>query len=175
MAKAKKTAKGYRLPKMQTLTLREITDPAEQAAIDARLKQCERAMAGVPDAATVKAVLEFCRRLSAEEKFGLAVELATGLPPKQRSKLQKRLSSQRPAPATAVNGRSVEGETVKPPHYQVGDRVRVRPDTELIGEVFEARGADQATRDILYRVRVPKDPEVHFLLVTEEAIEPVAG
>ena len=74
----KKTMKPLRKIKY---TVREITDPAEQAALDERIKRGEAYMAAkelqeaLHCAATADLVLELCRRLPEEERLRVAAEL----------------------------------------------------------------------------------------------------
>ena len=78
----KKTMKPHRRIKY---TVREITDPAEQAAIDERIKQGEAYMAAkelqeaLHRAATADLVLELCRRLPEEERLRVATGLTEQL------------------------------------------------------------------------------------------------
>jgi hypothetical protein len=77
----KKTDKPFRMLPLQKYTVREITDPAEQAALDERIKRGEAYMAAkelqeaLQRAATVDLVLELCRRLPAEERLRIVTEL----------------------------------------------------------------------------------------------------
>jgi hypothetical protein len=51
--------------------------------------------------------------------------------------------------------------------YKVGDRVRARFGTRLVGTVMEVQGIQR----ILYSVYVPMEPEPLILLVREDEIE----
>jgi hypothetical protein len=64
-------------------------------------------------------------------------------------------------------------ELVKRPRYQVGDKLRLKYGTPLVGMVTEARGTYSPDGHILYRVRVPMDPEPLYLLVLEDEVEKV--
>jgi hypothetical protein len=92
----KKTVKPLRKIKY---TVREITDPAEQAALDERIKRGEAYMAAkelqdaLHRAATADLVLELCRRLSAEERLRVAGGLTEQLPVEQRSEFVERVTS----------------------------------------------------------------------------------
>src|SRR5262249_35183223 len=101
----KKTSKPYRVAPLQKLKVREITDPAEQAALDERLKRSEEASAsghvgessfgtGMP-----LAVLELCRHLSAEERLLVANGLTEQLSLDQRMELLELLRTQLPPEA----------------------------------------------------------------------------
>jgi hypothetical protein len=55
------------------------------------------------------------------------------------------------------------------PRFKVGDKVRARFGTRLVGTVMEVQGI----RRILYSVYVPMEPEPLKLLVREDEIEKV--
>src|SRR5437867_1846244 len=62
-------------------------------------------------------------------------------------------------------------ELAKRPRYKVGDRLQLRSrGPRWVGAVTEARGTYSPSGDVLYRVRVPMDPEPLFLLVREEEV-----
>jgi hypothetical protein len=87
--------------------LEPITDPAEQAALEKRLRQGKGQGALAPPekalprkgARTASRVLELARQLPPEEKLGLVAQLAGELPPGQRLSLMKQIAA-RLAPAT---------------------------------------------------------------------------
>ncbi len=95
-----KKKKSFRMAPLQRLAVKPIDDPAEQAALDARLKQSEAnaAVAGVESNAssrlTASMVLELCRQLSAKARFAVASELSTQLSVEQRIDLLQRWASQ---------------------------------------------------------------------------------
>jgi hypothetical protein len=55
--------------------------------------------------------------------------------------------------------------------YEVGDKVRIKSGTGLVGTVTEVRGNPSRATRILYRVRVPMTPEPLLLEVREDEIE----
>ena len=62
-------------------------------------------------------------------------------------------------------------ELVKHPRYKVGDRLQLKlRGPRWVGTVTEARGTFSPNGHVLYRVRVPMDPEPLFLLVREEEL-----
>ena len=69
----KKAARPYRMAPLQKVTIREITDPAEQAALDERIKRAEKA-------AALRSVLELCAELSQEQQIKVMKRLAAHLP-----------------------------------------------------------------------------------------------
>jgi hypothetical protein len=83
---AEKAAKPFRVAPLQKGPVREITDPAEQAALDERIKRAQQAGRvvnaedGLRDSVTVDSVLALCRRLSPEERLLLMSELKAQLP-----------------------------------------------------------------------------------------------
>jgi hypothetical protein len=100
----RKTSKPYRMAPLQKLKVRPIKDPAEQAALDERLKRSEEAAAERPgDCFSGKekalAVLELCRQLSAAGRLLVAHELTEELSLDQRMELLELLTAQLPAEA----------------------------------------------------------------------------
>jgi hypothetical protein len=84
---------------LQELTLVPITDPAEQAALEERIRQANDVGAAavdtrdgirVPQTATPPQVVALCRRLSPEERFALLTQMADELPADQQLALVKR-------------------------------------------------------------------------------------
>jgi hypothetical protein len=62
-------------------------------------------------------------------------------------------------------------ELVKLPRYKVGDQLQLKlRGPRWVGTVTEARGTFSPDGHVLYRVRVPMDPEPLFLLVREEEV-----
>ena len=55
--------------------------------------------------------------------------------------------------------------------YKIGDKVRLKGGDGLVGMVSEVHFARVPGARILYRVRVPMDPEPLWLEVREEEIE----
>lgn len=98
-----KKKKPLRMAPLQRLTVKPIEDPAEQAALDARLKQREEAAAtagvggSAPSRVTSSVVLELCRQLSAKARLIVASELSTQLSVEQRVEVLQRWASQLPA------------------------------------------------------------------------------
>jgi hypothetical protein len=101
----KKTSKPYRMAPLQKLKVRPIKDPAEQAALDEKLKRSEEAGASErrgEDSSgkeTPLAVLELCRHLSAKERLLVANGLTEQLSLNQRIKLLELLTTQLPPKA----------------------------------------------------------------------------
>jgi hypothetical protein len=62
---------------------------------------------------------------------------------------------------------------VKHPRYKIGEKVRVKFGAGFVGTVAEARGTYSPDGNVLYRVYVPMDPEPLWLLLREDAVEPV--
>lgn len=95
-----KKKKSFRMAPLQRLSVKPIDDPAEQAALDARLKQSEETAASVgvesnpSSRLTASVVLELCRQLSAKARFAVASELSYQLSVEQRIDLLQRWSSQ---------------------------------------------------------------------------------
>ncbi len=71
---------------------RPIEDPAEQAALDERLRRA--AEGNLPGDATPLAVVEWCRRLSTEECLSVVMELLEHLSAEQRLGVMERLAAQ---------------------------------------------------------------------------------
>ncbi len=62
-------------------------------------------------------------------------------------------------------------QLAKRPRYKVGDQLQLNSrGPRWIGTVTEARGTYSPSGHVLYRVRVPMDPEPVFLLVREEEL-----
>jgi hypothetical protein len=101
----KKTSKPYRTAPLQKFRVRPITDPAEQAALDERLKRSEEACAseraaeGSSPKGLPLAVLELCRHLSAEGRLLVANGLTEQLSLEERIGLLKLLTTQLPPEA----------------------------------------------------------------------------
>jgi hypothetical protein len=82
----KRTTKQFRMAPLQTLTVKPIKDPVEQAALDERLRQSKAAVSesgdgnGVRGKVTVPLILELCRQLSAQARRKVMEQLATQLP-----------------------------------------------------------------------------------------------
>jgi hypothetical protein len=101
----RKTPKPYRMAPLQKLKVREIKDPAEQAALDERLKRSDKASArghmgeSSPGKGMPLAVLELCRHLSAEERLLIANGLTEQLSLDQRMDLLELLRTQLPPEA----------------------------------------------------------------------------
>jgi hypothetical protein len=101
----KKTSKPNRTAPLQKFRVRPITDPAEQAALDERLKRSEEACAskraaeGPSRKGMPLAVLELCQHLSAEERLLVTTGLAEQLPLEQRMGLLELLTTQLPPEA----------------------------------------------------------------------------
>ena len=55
--------------------------------------------------------------------------------------------------------------------FKVGDKVRLKGGPPLVGTVTEVRGTNPRAAHILYRVRVPMDPEPLWLEVREDEVE----
>jgi hypothetical protein len=81
----KKKVKGFRMAPLQKVRVREITDPAELAAIRKRQK-------GGREEGRRQEVLYWFDAMSAEERLRIVTELAAELSPEQRIELQKRLA-----------------------------------------------------------------------------------
>src|SRR5437899_2482005 len=98
----KKASKPVRTAPLQQFTVRPITDPAEQEALDERIKRSEAAVARglARDVAsgemTAAVVLELCRQLSADERPQVVLELASRLSLAQQRELVERLTAQWP-------------------------------------------------------------------------------
>jgi hypothetical protein len=90
---------------LQKLAVKPIEDPAEQAALDERLKRSQEAASvahvqgGVPSKATALSVLELCRALSAEGRLLVATELMAQLSLDERIKFMERLTAELPPEA----------------------------------------------------------------------------
>jgi len=162
----KKKAKEFRMAPLQKVRVREITDPTELAAIRERQK-------GGREEARRQEVLELFDAISAAERLRIATDLATQLSAEQRTEFLMRLAVQFAAVTNAANGTAAALDLVKRPRYKIGEKVRMRHGTPLVGLVSEARGTYHEDGNVLYRVRVPMEPEPLFMLVTEEEIEPV--
>ncbi len=88
----------------QELAVEPITDAAEQAVLDERLRQSGEVAPSVrtPGSgrrlkkATTSEVLALTQELSAEERFRLAAQLVAQLSPDKRVKLLEKLTAQRP-------------------------------------------------------------------------------
>lgn len=95
-----KKKKSFRMAPLQRLAVKPIDDPAERAALDARLKQSEETAAAVgvgsnpSSRLTASVVLELCRQLSAKARFAVASELSIQLSLEQRIDLLHRWASQ---------------------------------------------------------------------------------
>jgi hypothetical protein len=93
---SKKPSKPFRMAPLQKLAVKPIDDPAEQAALDERLKRSAeaassvRAEGRVSSKVTPLAVLDLCRRLSAEGRLLVATELMEQLSVDQRMELVER-------------------------------------------------------------------------------------
>ena len=93
----------FRMAPLQRLAVKPIEDLAEQAALDARLKQSEEAAStagvgsGTPSRLTASVVLELCRQLSAKARLTVASELTTQLLVEQRTEILERWASELPA------------------------------------------------------------------------------
>jgi hypothetical protein len=98
-----KKKKPFPMAPLQRLTVKPIEDPAEQAALDARLKQSEEATSaasvgtGASSKMTASLVLELCRRLSAKARLTVASDLSDQLSVEQRIEVIQRWASQLPA------------------------------------------------------------------------------
>lgn len=61
-----------------------------------------------------------------------------------------------------------------PPYkYKVGDQVRLKFPTQLIGRVMEMQGGHTPESHILYTIYVPMNPEPLIVPVREDEIEKV--
>jgi hypothetical protein len=58
-----------------------------------------------------------------------------------------------------------------PPHYKVGDKVRLKSGARLSGTVTEVRDTHSPGGHIFYRICVPMSPEPLWLEVREEEVE----
>src|SRR3954451_7057422 len=98
----KKTTKPSRMAPLQKLVVKPIEDPAEQAALDERLKQNEEAVSAVDMASGARSkvtgpgVLEVCRQLSPAARLLVATELTAQLSLEQRIELLERWAAQLP-------------------------------------------------------------------------------
>jgi len=98
-----KKQKPLRMAPLQRLAVKPIEDPAEQAALDGRLRQSEDAASdgrvgkSAPGRITASVVLELCRQLSAKARLTVASELTTLLPVEQGIEVLERWASQLPA------------------------------------------------------------------------------
>lgn len=98
-----KKKKPLRMAPLQRLAVKPIEDPAEQAALDARLKQSEEAASttnvgsSTSSKVTASVVLELCRRLPAKARLTVASELSAHLSVEQRIEIIERWASQFPA------------------------------------------------------------------------------
>lgn len=62
-------------------------------------------------------------------------------------------------------------ELAKHPRYKVGDQLQLKSrGLRWVGSVTEARGTYSPSGHVLYRLRVPMDPEPVFLLVREDEV-----
>jgi hypothetical protein len=86
-----KATKPFRMAPLQQLAVKPVEDPAEQAALDARLKRSKPM--------ETLAVLEQCRQLSAEGRLLVATELAELLSLDQRIEWLERWTAQLPSEA----------------------------------------------------------------------------
>ncbi len=87
----KKAPKPYRMVPLQRLTARPIEDPAEQAALDERIRRA--AEGSLPGDVTPFAVVEWCGQLSAKERLSVVMELLEQLSVDQRIELVERLAA----------------------------------------------------------------------------------
>jgi|SRR5579884_2290550 len=98
-----KKKKPLRMAPLQRLAVKPIEDPAEQAALDARLQQSEEGASkasvesGASGRVTAPLVLELCRRLSAKARLTVASELGGQLSVEQRIEVIQSLASELPA------------------------------------------------------------------------------
>jgi hypothetical protein len=80
---------------LRRCTVRTIDDPAEQAALEEKLRRGEQTAAATnarrSGRGKVSRLIESARQLSAAEQFDLAAELAVELPPDQQLDLIQRL------------------------------------------------------------------------------------
>jgi hypothetical protein len=101
----KKTSKPYRMAPLQKLKVRPIKDPAEQAALDEKLKRNEKATAAeragecFSGKETPLAVVKLCRQLSAEGRLFVVNELMDQMSLSQRMKLLELLITELPPEA----------------------------------------------------------------------------
>ena len=106
----KKADKPFRMLPLQKGTVREITDPAEQAAIDDKIKRAEKSAAvvvtmnGVLYTAKVPAVLELCGVLSVEERLEIMEQLAADMPAEVVRRFVERLQASPLAARDSGNG-----------------------------------------------------------------------
>jgi hypothetical protein len=73
----------------------------------------------------------------------------------------------------ALKGNTAMPELAKRPRYQVGDKLQLKDGPRWIGTVTDAYGTFSPTGNILYRVRVPLDPEPLYMVLTEDEVEKV--
>lgn len=98
-----KKKQPLRMAPLQRLTVKPIEDPAEQAALDAWLKQSEEAAStasvekGASSKVTASVVLELFHRLSAKARLTVASELSDQLSVEQRIEVIHRWASALPA------------------------------------------------------------------------------
>ena len=64
-------------------------------------------------------------------------------------------------------------QLAKQPRYKIGDQVRAKHGSRLVGRVMYARGTYSLDGEVLYEVYVPMGPEPLIMLLTEEDIEKV--
>jgi hypothetical protein len=58
-----------------------------------------------------------------------------------------------------------------PPRYKVGDQVRIKIPSRWVGMVSEVRYTPSGSGRVLYRVRVPLDPEPLWMVLAENEVE----
>jgi hypothetical protein len=91
-----KQTKPFRMAPLQQLTVKPIEDPAEQSALDERLKQSaeDTDSHDMEDRAhgklTAAEVLALCSQLSADARLLVASELTAQLSPEQRIELSSK-------------------------------------------------------------------------------------
>jgi hypothetical protein len=59
------------------------------------------------------------------------------------------------------------------PQFKIADEVRVKIPTRLVGLVSEVTWTSAGSGEILYRVRIPMDPDPLWMLLRESEIEAV--
>jgi hypothetical protein len=64
-------------------------------------------------------------------------------------------------------------ELLKVPRFKVGDKVQLKHGSRLIGIISEADGSYTPEAHVLYRVRVPMEPEPLWIVVRESEIDKI--
>src|SRR5258708_33787 len=100
-----RSSKPLRMAPLQELTVEPITDPAEIAALNEKLKRRNeaafsvrtRGATGAPNKTTLVDVLDLARQLTPEQRLPLAMQWMAQLSSDERLELIERLVAQLPA------------------------------------------------------------------------------